>query len=128
MLLGSCVSFNSVRVNPERAETTPYATEIEAHARTIEVEEAHMNPQLAIEHAKQLCPLYIPPKLPPVPEVPMDAVSKVQKDDDVALDQISLRQIGQLRQYILDAQTANHRSYAQYLKKCANMITPPAAP
>ncbi|MNU19583.1 hypothetical protein D3C71_78130 [compost metagenome] len=68
-----------------------------------------------------LCPLYTPPPLGKVPELPFDELEKV-KGDPARIDALERQHIVDLRNYIQERQRVSQAAQAKYLEECQKII------
>jgi len=68
-----------------------------------------------------LCPLYTPPPLGKVPELPFDELEKV-KGDPARIDALERQHIVDLRNYIQERRRVQQAAQAKYLEECQKII------
>lgn len=68
-----------------------------------------------------LCPLYTPPPLGKVPELPFDELEKV-KGDPARIDALERQHIVDLRNYIQERRRVTQAAQAKYLEECQKII------
>ncbi len=68
-----------------------------------------------------LCPMYVPPPLGKVPELPLEELEKV-KDDPAKIDALERQHIVDLRNYILERRKVALESRNKYLEECQKII------
>lgn len=68
-----------------------------------------------------LCPLYTPPPLGKVPELPFDELEKI-KGDPARIDELERQHIKDLRNYIQERRRVAEAAQAKYLEDCRKII------
>lgn len=126
VLLLGCQSFNKVSYG------------IHSSSTDLQYSGMNMTPEqidAAVERHRQVeiyCGTYTMPWLPPTPEVPVEALNKLnpkstkpadvaqQKKIDKALDELQQKHIEELRKHILVVKQILKNSYERYLLECRN--------
>lgn len=71
-----------------------------------------------------ICPVYKLPDLPPMPDLPYDALAKAaQTNNNNAFDREALEHIKQLHEYINNTRKILRDSHQQYLRECASYVS-----
>jgi hypothetical protein len=73
---------------------------------------------------KDMCPRFEFPALPPTPELPIDALKRLNHTDQIGIDNLMMKHIDELRQYIATVKKIQQDAKERYLIKCVNFTKP----
>lgn len=124
LLLLGCNSFN--RLNYTQLVVHPPQLDKEVGARPATVELAEPTTQEVHTDTPLMCPPYVFPNLPPVPELPLKELAKVAPSNMKALDAIQQKHIEDLRAYISATRKLIRFSHEKYIEDCVGRTREPA--
>lgn len=122
IVLAGCNSFNSYQI--------PESNYREVVAKKLKDEQKYFEsfPSEAVSApppTTPMCPVYKPPVLPKVPEIPWKQLQAVSRDDVRAIDTIQQQHIDDLRQYITSVLRLLSEAQDRYLKSCGGIKPTP---